>query len=266
MLRNLLLKTLRDRRRGLVGWSLGLAALAVFTVALYPSVRESAEDLSKLVESLPEGVLALVGGEIDFASGPGFLNSRLFAFLGPLLLLVFAIGFGARTVAGEEQRGTLELVLSTPLHRRRIVAEKLAALLVALSILGGVLYLSLAGTGGSVDLGVPSSRIAGAVVAAVLLAMVFGVLALAVGCAFGRRAVASATAAVAAVVTYLLDAFSTLVESLEPARYASPWFYYDSADVLRGGLEPGNVLVLVGLVLAFSTAAVLSFDRRDVGV
>jgi beta-exotoxin I transport system permease protein len=266
MLRNVFLKTLRDRRRGIIGWSIGLVGLAVFSVALYPSVRENAADLAKLTEDLPKEILALVGGEIDFVTGAGFLHSRLFAFLGPLLLMVFAIGLGSRTVAGEEQGGTLELVLTTPLARRSIVAQKLSALVTAMAILGLVLWGSLVLGSEAWDLGVSADRIAGAVLAAVLLALTFGTLALLVGCATGRRALASTVATVAAVVTYLLSAYSSLVDALRPWRYASPWNYYDSAEVLRAGLEPANVVILFGLVVLFSTLALLAFDRRDVGV
>jgi ABC-2 type transport system permease protein len=266
MLRNLFLKTLRDRRRGVVGWSLGLVALVIFSLALYPSVRDSAEDLMKLTESLPKEILALVGGEIDFVSGAGFLHSRFFAFMGPLLLIVFTIGFGSRTIAGEERDGTLELLLATPKPRRVIAAQKLAALLTAVSILGLILWASLVWGSETWDVGVPASRIGGAVLGSVLLALTFGTLAFLVGCATGRRVLASTIATVAAVATYLLSAYSSLVESLRPWRYASPWHYYDSAAALREGLQPGNVLILLGLVVLLSTAAILSFDRRDVGV
>jgi ABC-2 type transport system permease protein len=266
VLRNLFLKTLRDRRWDLIGWSIGLVSLAVFTLALYPSVRASAEDLTKLIESLPQEVVALVGGEIDFASGAGFLHSRVFAFLGPLLLLVFAIGFGSRTIAGEERKGTLELVLSSPMPRRLVVGEKLAALVASVSFLGLVMWGALAAGAQLWDVRVSASRIGGAVLGATMLALTFGTLALLVGCLTGRRGMASATATAAAVGTYLLSAYAGLVEALEPWRYASPWYFYDSSDVLRTGLDPANVVVLVVLVIAFSTAAILAFDRRDVGV
>lgn len=266
MLRNAFLKTLRDRRRGLLGWSLGLTAMVIFSLALYPSVRASAADLAKLTEKLPREVLALIGGEIDFATGAGFLHSRLFAFMAPLLLMVFSIGFGARTIAGEERDGTLELVLATPVPRRTIVAQKLTAMLAAAAILGVVLWAALAIGSRVWELGVPAARLGATVLAAVLLALVFGTLALAVGCAVGSRRAASAVAAVGAVATYLLNAYASLVQSLRPWRYLSPWHYYDSEEALRSGADPGMLLVLVGIILLFSTAAILSFDRRDVGV
>ena len=45
----------------------------------------------------------------------------------PLLLMIAAIGAGAGAIAGEEERGTLELLLANPLSRRRLVLEKTAA-------------------------------------------------------------------------------------------------------------------------------------------
>lgn len=41
MLRNVFLKTLRDHRRSLIGWAIGLTAFTVFVLAFYPTVRES---------------------------------------------------------------------------------------------------------------------------------------------------------------------------------------------------------------------------------
>jgi ABC-2 type transport system permease protein len=266
MLRNVFLKTLRDRRRAIFGWTLGLVAMTMFSVALYPSVKENAADLEKLTESLPKEILALVGGEIDFASGAGFLHSRFFAFLGPLLLMVFTITFASRTLAGEEGDGTLELVLATRVPRRSVVAQKLGALLTAMGILGLVLWAAFALGSKAWDVGVSAGPIGAAVLGAVLLAMTFGSLALFVGAATGRRGLASTTATVAAVVTYLLNAYASLVEALEPWRYVSPWYYYDSANSLRGSLEPVNLAVLVGLVALFSSLALIVFDRRDVGV
>ena len=47
------------------------------------------------------------------------------------LLAVFAIGAGAALIGGEEAQGTMDLLLSYPIRRWRVVAEKFAALVVA---------------------------------------------------------------------------------------------------------------------------------------
>ena len=264
MLRNVYLKTLRDRRRAVIGWVIGLMGLAAYTSALFPIVQESADDLSALVDRLPEGLRALTNSSFEFATGEGFLTSQPFGFLVPLLLLIFLVGFGSRTVAGEEQDGPLELVLATPVPRRSIVAEKLGAMLTGLLILGIAVWAAYAIGDAAVGMDVGAGGIGMLVVNAVLLALVFGTLALAVGCATGSRPLASAVATVAAIATYLLNAFADLAEAVEPLSLISPWRYYNPQGVLRTGLEAGDVLILAGLGVLFSVIAVLSFDHRDI--
>ena len=60
----------------------------------------------------------------DYTSPAGYLRAELFALLGPILYLVFAIGAGGRAVAGEEEVRSLDLLLSTPLTRTQIVRDK----------------------------------------------------------------------------------------------------------------------------------------------
>ena len=40
MLTNVYLKTLRDLRRGLIGWSVGLLVIFLLAAALWPTVRD----------------------------------------------------------------------------------------------------------------------------------------------------------------------------------------------------------------------------------
>ena len=116
---------------------LGLAALIALNVAFYPSVRDD-EALSDYAKDLPESVRALfAGGELDLTSPAGYLNSQIFALMAPLILLIFTIGAGAGVVAGEEERGTLDLLLAHPVRRRDYVVQRflaLAGLVAALAI------------------------------------------------------------------------------------------------------------------------------------
>ena len=99
---DVVVETLRERRRSLLWWSLGLAALVALNVAFYPSIRDD-EALSDYAKDLPESVRALfAGGELDLTSPAGYLNSQIFALLAPLVFLIFTIGAGAGAVAGEE--------------------------------------------------------------------------------------------------------------------------------------------------------------------
>ena len=264
MLRNTFWKTLRDLRRALAWWSLGTVALSAFIVAVYPSVRDNPE-LNKMVENYPDALKALfgLGQGVDYTSAVGYLNSELFSFMLPLLLLVAAIGAGARAIAGEEERGTLDLVLANPVSRRRLILDKLAALVAEVAALGLVSWLSLVIGCRIVGLNVSSSHLAAATAAAVLLAVSFGAIALFVGAATGRRGAAIGAAGAGAVAAYLLSSLAELVGFLEPLRGASPFYHYVAQDALGTGLALDHVAFLLGLVLAASTAAVVAFARRD---
>jgi beta-exotoxin I transport system permease protein len=265
VLRNTCLKTLRDSRRAIAWWSLGLVAMTALMVAVFPAVRDNPQ-LNDLVDQYPEALKAFIafGGDLDYTSGAGYLGSELFSFMVPLLLTIAAIGAGARAVAGEEEAGTLDLLLANPLSRRRVVAEKTVALAVELLTLSVVLFASLLAGVGAVGMGVSATHLAGASAAAALLAFAFGALAVLAGALSGRRGAAIAVSAGAAVAAYLLNSLGPLVDLPGPVRALSPYYHYVVSDPLRQGLEADHVAILLAVGLAAAVAAAVAFEHRDV--
>ena len=90
MLRNVLLKTLRDYRRSFLWWGIGLVGLALYMAWFYPSIRDRADALAEYMKVLPEALLASMGITIgaDLYSAEGYLSSYLFAFMVPMLFLI----------------------------------------------------------------------------------------------------------------------------------------------------------------------------------
>lgn len=257
----ILAKTLRDRRRGLLGWSAGIVGLVAVIAAYWPSVRDS-PDLRRFVEELPEGVRAFVG-EADITTPVGFLAAELFSFMVPLLFLIVAIGMGARAVAAEEERGTIDLLMALPITRRRMVVEKVAAGVVVLAALGLVLLASLLGAAAT-GMDLPAGRMAQISLATVLLALPFGALALAISCASGARGLAVGLASAAAVAAYMVDALAPLVDGLAGWRDLSPFAWYARDEVLDGGgLAAWRAALLVGVAAALTAVAVVALERRD---
>ncbi len=266
MLRNVFAKTLRDYSRSLLWWGGGLVAYVLMIVLLYPSIRDQ-PGLNDMMKAAPEALMrAFVGDATDLISAKGYLNSQLFFFLLPLLLLIFTIGFGSSAIAGEEERGTLELLLSNPLPRRRIVLDKFAALAATTGILSLTFWVGLVGGALAVNMGVGLGQMTAATVSAVLLALAFGALALAGGCATGKRGLSIAVASSIGVLAYFLNAFAPLVEGGETWRKLSPFYYYIGADPLTNGLNAGHAAVLLGLTVVLVAIGVLAFERRDLAV
>lgn len=261
---SLLVKALRDRRRSLVWWTLGMIGTALMLASFYPTIRATGEDLNSYIENLPEGIRALVlAGGGDFTSGPGYLNAELFSFMLPLLVLVFSVEVGASVLAGEEREGRLELVVASPVTRRRIVLEKLAALLLGMLGLGVVLWAALAAGVELWDVPVEHVNVAAGCAMAVLLGWVFGALAVAVGAATGKRGMAVGVPAAVGVATYLVHGLAPLSDALEFWQPLSPFYYYNASEPIRNGLDLGHAAVLLGLTVILGAAAVALFERRD---
>jgi len=257
-------KTIRDQRRALIGWSAGMIGLVAMYGAFFPSIRGNAAQLERYLSNLPEAFRQAFGGGADFGTSVGYLNTELFSLLAPLLLMILSISAGARAIAGEEERRTLDLLLAYPVARRDIVLEKLSAMVVTTLGVGAVLWLGVAVLGPPFGLHVSLGHLAAACIAAVLLAMVFGSAALFLGCLSGRRGLAIAFTGSAAVALYLLDLLAPQVDSVSWLETLSPFHYYLGPSPLVNGLPARSAALLVGLIAVFATAAVVAFDRRDV--
>lgn len=252
---------LLDRRRALLAWSIGIAAYVALISSIFPSV-EGSQELDDLVESYPEALKSLFGLGGDLSSGPGFLDAELFSLMLPLLVLVLAIGSGARAFAGEEDAGRLELLLAYPLRRRDSVLAKGAAVAVEVLIVSAAATLVLAVLDPLIGLELSLDSIAAAVGSVAVLGVFFGWLALAVGAAVPSRALAMVVPATIAAGGYLVSGLHELVSWLEPFRFLSPT-WIAGTNPLQNGVHEWGLVALLVLAAAVLAAGALFLERRD---
>jgi len=115
-----------------------------------------------------------------------------------------------------------------------------------------------------VDIDVDPFELAVGSTAMVLLGVVHGLVALAVGAATGRRTRALVAAGTVGVAGYVLHVVGALVRGVEPWRPISPF-----TQAIVNGPGPADVplafLVLLGTSVAVSGLGALRFARRDIG-
>lgn len=251
---------LHTQRRSLLLWGIALAAVSAMYTSFYPSMGGGAE-MEALIASMPEGLVQALGYDAIGTPG-GYLQSTVFGILGPVLLLVFAIGTGARLVAGQEEDGTLELELTAPVARRQVFGERLLALVIDVTVLtvvvGGVTWLLAAAIG----MDVAADLLLAGVVGLWLLVLGFGILALAVGAATGRRVVALGVAAGLAVLAYMLNAIGPGVD-VGWMTAVSPFGWYLGGDPLIEGVDPGQLALQAAVPVVAAVAGWWAIDRRD---
>lgn len=256
---------LRDRRRALLGWSLGFAVYIAINVASFPSI-EGSSDIDKLVEDYPESLKRLFGiSGINLSTGPGYLDSQLFNLVLPLLAIVLAIGSGSKTLAGEEDDGRLELTFAYPVRRRDGVVAKGLASALEVAAVCLVSFAVIAGFGAIIDLDLRFERLAGALFGIALLGVLHGMLSLAVAGVRAGRGLAIAVPAGLAAFGYLVNGLYMQTAWLEPFRFLST-FWWLGQSPLSLGVEYARLLVLGGAAALALGAAALLIERRDLQV
>ncbi len=265
MLSNVLLKTVRDQRRSFMWWSVGIVLVNFITVLFYPSLS-AATEFNEILGDDNSLMRAFVGDIADLTSPEGFLNSQLFFLLVPLLFIVFTAAQSTSAIAGEEEKGTLDILLSHPVPRWRVVAEKFAAMFATLFALALLAWLAIAAGALVVDMEISYARMLAVTVSAALLGLAFGSLGLALGSATGNRGLSIGVTGALAVTAYLLNALAPLVETLEPLQRVSPFYLYIGADPLSNGLDPVHAATLAALSAVLLATAALTFERRDIAV
>ncbi|NRQ32806.1 ABC transporter permease subunit [Nonomuraea sp. NN258] len=260
-------KSLREYRRALIWWTIGLSAFVAMYVGIYGNFKQDAASMEALVSAKYPGLLRdAMGGFQDLASGAGFLQSVVYQLFVPLLFVVLATVLANRALVLPEESGTLELVITLPIERKRLVLDRFAGLLVSLLVVAVVTLAVLWAVGEAVELGVPFGNVVAAHLGVYLLALFFGTVALAVGAATGRRLYATTAVGVWVVIGYMVVTIGKDVAAVSWLKWVSPFHYYAEGRPVYEGLPVGDYLVLAGATAVLALTAVLAFDRRDVGV
>ncbi|WP_049922179.1 ABC transporter permease [Halopiger djelfimassiliensis] len=253
-----------DGRRRLTGstvLALALAALAALVVWVYPSFR-GAVDMDELLEAYPEPMLQVMGIQ-TFASFEGFLAVELYVFGWVILLGLYLAYSTAGVIADDVDRGRMDLLLSLPLSRTRVVGEKFAAMSVPI-VLVNVPTPLVVFVGGDL---IGESIDAADLLALHLLSIPFlfacagiGLLASVV---FERASIAQR---VALGVTFGLFLVESLLEGTdyEAVGAIAPMRYFDPNEILlEGTYDLAGAGILIGMTLALVVVSQFWFRRRD---
>ena len=252
----------RSQRTKLLIVCVAMAAWNVFLPVIYQSFGIQ---MKALVDSgvIPQQLTNFGGG--DVFSLPGAIALGYVHPISIILVSIFAVGFATSAVAGERQRGTLEVLLARPLSRRRIYATLLAAVLLFVAF---VLAAASVGTViGSALVGVldelPLERLPLLWLNGMLLWGTFAALGLAASVSFDRLTPALGITVAIVIVMYFLDILGSLWPDAKGLQPYSLFHYLASRDILTGTVDLGGLAILAvvgGAAIAYAASV---FPRRD---
>jgi len=260
---SIFLKTLRDFRIAILGWGVGMGLVMFEVQATVGSLVSTPAARATLVSLA--GSFAWNADPVAVDTVGGYATWKVGIFI--LLVAIWPLMACSRLLRGEEERGSLDVLLSLPRGRLRVALEKLAAVWTALLLMGLLIALITFAGGKSfnADYSLGDALLFG--LNLVLICGVFGSIALLLSQFTQERGTAAGVTGGLLLVFIVLDMVHRVIPGTEWLSRLSPVYYYNLSKPLvpSYGTNPGALLVLLGLSVLLSGAALLLFVRRDVG-
>ena len=255
-------RTWRGQRTKLLAVAIALGGWGFLMPVIYASYGAQ---FRTLTESglIPRQLFEFGGGNIF--SLPGTVSLGFIHPITVALNCVFAIGFSAGSIAGERQRGTLEVLLARPISRRSLATTLYAAtvlfvgITIAAFLIGVIAASTLWGVAGELVL----TRLPLLWLNGVLLFAAFGAIGLAASVSFDRLTPVLTIALGFTIVSYFIDVLGSLWPDAKGLQPISLFHYVRPSDVLAGTASPVDFLVLGGIAIAGLAFALVRFPARD---
>jgi ABC-2 type transport system permease protein len=259
----MLRKTLWELRWTATWYGVVAVVYVALILAYFPYVRSNTATLSKLMASYPKALIQAFG-VTDLGTYSGFLGTEVFNVIWPILMAAFAIAAGSAVVAKEVEDGTVELWLSVPAGRVRLLGGKLLALGAATLLLVVVSLAPVVVAAPLVGASVSATGVAamGAVMAGfVLTVAAYSALFSAFSADRGR---AAGIAGGLTLAFYLAWVVSRMSDTWSWLGKLSIFSAYDPQRALATGtVDPVQLGVLAALIALCTALALVGFQRRD---
>jgi len=252
----------RRRLKGALYLTVGLTLLAGMYIATFPSMAEDM-NLDQFLEQMPEVFLELFN-IATMNTIEGFLAAELYS-IGWVLLLGLYMAYSAATIiAGDIDRERMDILLSLPVSRARVLGEKFLALLVPIVVVNAVLPVVI--YAGTVAIGYPIDSVDLAVVhlLAIPYLLACGAIGVVLSVLTSRSSVAQRGALVAIFGLFLFESV-TIIADYEQLGSIAPMRYFDATAVLvEGSYDWAGGAILLGATALLVGASMLYFGRRDI--
>ncbi|GGJ19871.1 ABC transporter permease subunit [Deinococcus roseus] len=252
-------------RKPLIFWCLALFLWCLAELSLFKSLISSG-GMDRMLDSMMGNMPPLLKQmffRMDLVTAPGYFNARLLSLTLPLVLIIHGISLGNAAIAGEEQHGQLDLLLSNPLSRTGYYLGRLLAMVSMQMLLVGVFYLTCVLFAPVLGVEFKGAHLLDAFSSVFLLALTASTLALMVGSLVPHSGVVMGTASVILLASYLLNAAAPVNPDLKVLQSFSVFYYYNDTLPIKNGLDASSALVLVAIAVVLSGIGLMRFNSRD---
>ena len=259
-------RTIKDRK---LVWFIYIITICVFLLmhtSIFPSFKDQQIDISKMMESMPEGFVQAFGlDDYDMSIFENYIAAEEFSLMWPLLLIILAISTAGAAIASEIEKGTIELLISQPISRTGLYVSRYFSGVIFLIgyVVITLLFLITVAKLFGIDLQLSHYPTLG------LMGLLFGwaiySIAFFLSSIFSDRGKVYFVSAGLIVFMYALNLVSILKESLKSLKYLSFFNYFNANDLLiRNEIDNVGIIVFVLVIILFSVSGLITFNRRDI--
>ncbi len=253
---------LRQGRVALAVWTAAVAFLLAICIFIFPQMQGEMDGMSEMFASMGGFTEAFGMDRVDFGTFAGFYAvecGNILGLGGALFAALCAVG----ALAKEEREHTAEFLLTHPVGRGRVVAKKLAAVMLSVLIFNfcvGVVCLACMCLAGEEILWRETGllHLAYLLLQLELAGVCFGIS------AFLRRGTAGIGLGMA-VVLYFLNLIANMSEHAGFLKYITPFAYADGAGIVSSkSLDAGLVCCGMFYGVAGVLTAFFWYTRKDI--
>ena len=253
---------LRQGKTSLLIWSAAIGFLLAICIFLFPEMKGQMDSVSDMFSSMGSFTEAFGMDRLNFGTLIGFYAVECGNILG-LGGAFYAALCAAGILSKEEKDKTAEFLLTHPVSRKRIMTEKLIAVLVQITAMNIMIYAISVGSIAVVGEAIPLKEISLLHLAYYLLQLELAGICFGIS-SFLRKGSAGVGLGIAAMM-YFLNLIANIADVAEFLKYITPFGYCEGADIVANGRLDG-VMVSVGAVIGLGgiMAAYLKYTKKDI--
>ena len=256
MLANVFTKTTQDRWKGMAIGVVTLGALLFFGMAVY-------RDIDLAVYTNPPEVARTVMDIPADADVAGLAYGAIYGSCGAMTLAALAISMGSASIAGEERKGTIGLLLGNPKGRTAVLVSKAASMVLLTGL--GSLFLWGAGIVAPeiLDVSIAGMHLGAFMFHMFVMALFFGFMAMAIGAWSGNPGLASGISLGVMFVSFVGSGLFPIIDGYEYIAKVFPWYYFNESRPVNNGIDSGHLAVFIVGTAIFAVIALVGVNRRD---
>lgn len=253
---------LRRNRVSFWIWTGAIGFLLAVCIFLFPEMKGEMEGVSEVFSSMGAFTAAFGMDRLNFGTLNGYYAIECGNVLG-LGGAFFAALLAAGMLCKEEKERTAEFLLTHPVSRARIVTEKLAAVLLLITVMNLIIYALAVGSILAIGESVPWRELNLQHLAYWLLQLQIAGICFGVS-AFLRRGSAGVGLGIA-VMLYFMNLIANITESASFLKDLTPFGYCDGAEIASSGSLDGKRLAIGAVFFAVGVAAAYwNYTRKDI--